>query len=364
MIKLSVLVPSYNKAEYIKNALDSILIQKTNFDFNIIITDDGSTDKTLDIINGYMRKYPNKFVLLPSPYNQGLLSNIIKAYEFMNCEYFCCLDPDDYYTDSFFYQKAIDYLDTHSNFNIYASNTSCLTENNEIIQQQKELTKKIYDSTFEDMLKGKAVLGNTISSVFRNNSLNKEVISKIKKFIGDTYSEHAFREDDFRNRIHLERGKAHFVNEIVGVYRYTPTGLFRASNLLKKDNLKISAYILMYHFFEHKYPEFINLAITNLYSRYQFMKPNLNNLLSYPAADIIKFSQIITELSKIDQEYLEQYILSIKDSKKSNFKNCLFSVSKRQKKLEIKILGITIKHKISKKIKGDKNDTVQQNICN
>ena len=53
--------------------------------------------------------------------NQGLLSNIIKAYKEMKCEYFCVLDPDDYYTDTKFLQKAVDFLDKNKEFSIYAS---------------------------------------------------------------------------------------------------------------------------------------------------------------------------------------------------------------------------------------------------
>lgn len=64
--KLCVLMPSYNKGLYIKEAIDSVLAQETNFDFQLIITDDASTDETLDVVKEIQSKHPNKIILLPS----------------------------------------------------------------------------------------------------------------------------------------------------------------------------------------------------------------------------------------------------------------------------------------------------------
>ena len=108
-VKLIILMPSYNKDLYIKKSIESVLNQKTNFNFKLVVTDDGSVDKTIEIVSSYVERYPNKVVLLPSERNQGLLSNIIKAYDYLlsnESEYFCCLDADDFLTDMNFYQKA------------------------------------------------------------------------------------------------------------------------------------------------------------------------------------------------------------------------------------------------------------------
>lgn len=59
-------MPSYNKGPYIKEAIDSVLAQETNFDFQLIITDDASTDETLDVVKEIQSKHPNEIILLPS----------------------------------------------------------------------------------------------------------------------------------------------------------------------------------------------------------------------------------------------------------------------------------------------------------
>lgn len=265
--KLCVLMPSYNKGSYIKKAIESVLAQNTNFDFQLIITDDASADETLDIVLEFQKTHSHRITLLPSKQNQGLLSNIIKAYKEMSCEYFCVLDPDDYYTDMYFLQKAIDFLDNNKDFSIYASGVMIINADN--TQHKRENIKEDFvDCDFDDMLKGKAVLGHTTGSIFRNNYINDEVIRFLESKCanGDTYKEVAYREDDFRNRVHLTMGKSHFVNEIVGVYRYVVGGLYFGANRLRQINLGVRAYLDMYDYFGRKNLEWIDLAISRLFT--------------------------------------------------------------------------------------------------
>ena len=59
-MKLSVLVTFYNQKDYVDRALRSILLQNTDFEYEILVGDDGSTDGTLDKIKEWQAKYPNK----------------------------------------------------------------------------------------------------------------------------------------------------------------------------------------------------------------------------------------------------------------------------------------------------------------
>lgn len=152
-----------------------------------------------------------------------------------------------------FYQKAIDFLDKDNDFNIYASNTTYLNEKQKEVPNNAFFKESFCISTFDDMLNQKAVLGNTISSVFRNCVISKDLIEKLRIHVGNHYSEHSVRDDDFRNRIHLENSKAYYVNEVVGFYRVTQSGLYQGSNKLKQVLLKIQSYIDMYYFFDKKY---------------------------------------------------------------------------------------------------------------
>lgn len=93
MIKYSFIVPVYNTNKYLKKCLDS-LIKQTFKDFEIIVVNDGSTDKSLEIIEEYKNKYVN--IKLINQNNQGLSvarnNGILKA----TGKYILFIDSDDY----------------------------------------------------------------------------------------------------------------------------------------------------------------------------------------------------------------------------------------------------------------------------
>jgi len=63
MKKLTVLVPCYNFSKYLADCIESIYKQKTNFDFDVIVRDDGSTDNTKYVLENLKIKFPNLIIL-------------------------------------------------------------------------------------------------------------------------------------------------------------------------------------------------------------------------------------------------------------------------------------------------------------
>ena len=96
-IKLSIIMPLYNVEDTIRLALDSILMQKVDFNYEIITVDDCSTDNTLEILNEYAEKYP-QIKIIKHEENQGNAIAFYNALSASNGDYFCVLDGDDYYT--------------------------------------------------------------------------------------------------------------------------------------------------------------------------------------------------------------------------------------------------------------------------
>ena len=112
MKKLSVLVPTYNFANYIFDCIESIYKQKTNFEFDVIIRDDGSTDNTKEILEFLKNKYPN-LIILDGSTNLGAFENIKLLYESSNSEYIAYLDGDDLFGDDDKLQIQVDFLDSN-----------------------------------------------------------------------------------------------------------------------------------------------------------------------------------------------------------------------------------------------------------
>ena len=112
MKKLSVLVPTYNFANYIFDCIESIYKQKTNFEFDVILRDDGSTDNTKEILEFLKNKYPN-LIILDGSTNLGAFENIKLLYESSNSEYIAYLDGDDLFGDDDKLQIQVDFLDSN-----------------------------------------------------------------------------------------------------------------------------------------------------------------------------------------------------------------------------------------------------------
>jgi len=115
-MKVSVAMITYNHESFIAQAIESALMQKTNFDFEIIIGEDCSKDKTRLIVREYAEKFPNIIKLLLHQQNIGPISNFVAAYQKCRGQYIAFLEGDDYWTDPYKLQKQSDFLDTHPDF--------------------------------------------------------------------------------------------------------------------------------------------------------------------------------------------------------------------------------------------------------
>ena len=105
---------TYNHEKYISDALDSFLMQKTDFDFEILIHDDASTDRTADIIRDYERRYSNIIKAIYQTENQYTKVIDRMFYTFNDsraiCKYIALCEGDDYWTDPYKLQKQVDYM--------------------------------------------------------------------------------------------------------------------------------------------------------------------------------------------------------------------------------------------------------------
>lgn len=110
---ISVLMLTYNHQEYVGRALDSILGQKTDFSYEIVISDDASSDRTQDILLGYKDRFKEKISLLLSKVNQGLIPNFLKAYKACRGKYIAICEGDDFWISRNKLQKQISYLESH-----------------------------------------------------------------------------------------------------------------------------------------------------------------------------------------------------------------------------------------------------------
>ena len=128
---LSVCIRSYNQERFIADAIDSVLKQETTFDFEIIISDDCSSDRTISIVEDYVKKYPEKVRFIKGTSNIGGPNNLKRVIQASSAKYITCLDGDDYYLSTNKLQKQVDFLEEHNEYSACFHNTMDVNENGE-----------------------------------------------------------------------------------------------------------------------------------------------------------------------------------------------------------------------------------------
>ena len=123
-MKVSVIVITYNQEKYIKETLDSIIFQSTTHDLEILVHDDCSTDKTLDIIKDYEEKYPTLVKLIEEKENQfskGEYRILSKLFPLCRGKYIAVCEGDDFWIDPLKIEKQVAFLEKHGEYTFITS---------------------------------------------------------------------------------------------------------------------------------------------------------------------------------------------------------------------------------------------------
>jgi glycosyltransferase involved in cell wall biosynthesis len=110
-VMVSVAVITYRHEEYIRQALDSILMQETNFNYEIVIGEDASPDSTREILLEYKERYPDIIKLILHTHNIGASRNSYEVKKECLGKYVALLEGDDFWTDKNKLQKQVDLLE-------------------------------------------------------------------------------------------------------------------------------------------------------------------------------------------------------------------------------------------------------------
>lgn len=121
-IMVSIICNVYNHERYIREALDSFIMQKTNFAYEVLVHDDASTDHSADIIREYEKKYPDIIKPVYQTTNQYTKCNITLAYQVprVKGKYVAFCEGDDYWNDPYKLQKQFNELENHPEIDMCA----------------------------------------------------------------------------------------------------------------------------------------------------------------------------------------------------------------------------------------------------
>lgn len=250
---------TYNLEQYIAQAIDSWLAQKVTFPYEILISDDGSTDRTLEIIESYMINHPN--IRLIRNDHKGMMPNFVKSLEESTGKYIALCDGDDYWIDDDKLQKQYDFMETHPDFSACFTNSWVVSDNTGERRVAKTQLWDTADSAELLMHRDNDNIqmspGHTSSYFFRNG-----LIKKYPEWMyGDIMT-------DFPLYMLISKyGKAKFLNEMCTVYR---AGRVNSDSNLNWTNEKswcqrIYAYQCVNKELDYNYKKIINPIIASYY---------------------------------------------------------------------------------------------------
>jgi len=277
-IKVSVCIITYNHEKFIAQAIDSVLMQEVDFDYEIIIGEDDSTDNTRNIVKEYKERYPEKIRLFLNDrknviYINGRPTgrwNFTNNLKHAKGEYIAILEGDDYWTSPHKLQKQVDFLDSHPDFTICSHNVHIKYED-----QKKPMVQWLGSDHQEVMdleyLLGEGPGGATCSLVFRKDALGELPDWYYKIRSGDTALQ----------ILCASNGKMKYFRNVMGIYRKHSAGF----SVLKPDSqAEIDRYywqgpvkqeIINKHF-NYRYDKLIRKKLIRYYSN--LINAHLNNI--------------------------------------------------------------------------------------
>lgn len=155
---VTVRTSTYQHAPYIKECIEGVLMQKTDFPIEFIIGEDYSTDGTREIVFEYAEKYPDIIRVFTADYNVGSKANGQRCIRASRGKYMAICEGDDYWTDPLKLQKQVDILENDLGVGVVFTDI-------DILHQKKGFTEK---------------------SIFKNNSEKFKIYKELEEFLLST----------------------------------------------------------------------------------------------------------------------------------------------------------------------------------
>jgi len=300
---VTVKVVTYNHAGYIAECLDSILRQKTDFCYQVLIAEDESSDGTREICRTYAERYPDRVRLLLNSRKNNISVNG-KPTGFFNSVYanFCITSPyiamiegDDYWTDDYSLQKRYDFLQYNRDYSM------CYHSCRYYDMYKGEFLARVFPAFENDksIPKNKMILtGMPTSTVMLRNGLVENFEEGMKDIIcGDVI---------LRGKL-CQYGKSMYLSDIKpSVYRLHAGGIHSTLTVKQKYEDIIAARLYLLNYYEHKQwdPKPIHESLSHNYwfqlvtiakSNKQFSTRSLRNSYRHSKKGVTTFSTIVCQ---------------------------------------------------------------------
>ncbi|HKR82357.1 MAG TPA: glycosyltransferase [Candidatus Saccharimonadales bacterium] len=305
--KVSVVTVCYNQEKYIEAALKSFVMQKTDFPFEVIVSDDCSTDKTPQIIKRYAEKYPDIIKPVLRKKNLGVVKNNIEAIKATTGTYVALCEGDDFWTDPEKLQRQADFLDTHSDYAVCFHPVRVFFEGD--VQPES-----IYPTGAD------RPASFTTKSLLQRNFIQTNSVMYRRPKSYDNLPSDVLPLDWYLHLYHAKFGKIGFIDRVMGAYRRHPGGLWWDSyagihKIWKKYGAAhLSLYIAILNLYGDNpaYAKIIRGHIINLLDSLRHVDEKYQERLlkkaiaAFPGSGELYIHHLLGQINGLDQHAQEQ----------------------------------------------------------
>jgi glycosyltransferase involved in cell wall biosynthesis len=214
-MKVSVVVVTCNHEAFIETALRSVLSQRTRFDFEVIVSEDASTDRTRSIVGRWQAQHPDRVRVILSESSIATNEVVARGFRAAQGEYIALLDGDDYWTSDGKLQTQADYLDAHPDLSLCFHNAEVVDDAGACIRPRYTSEPRNARSTLEELWGGNPFA--TCTSMFR-----REAVATIP----DGYADFFPITDWPLYVLFAEQGDVGYIPAVMGAYRVHAAGLY------------------------------------------------------------------------------------------------------------------------------------------
>lgn len=226
----TVLLITYNHKPYFRQAIESVLAQKTKYSFKIHVFDDASTDGTSELVREYADRYPDKVKAFIAEENQGAQTNFWSAYQSVDTKYCALLECDDYWCGEEKLELQIDALEQNPECSFCAHNTRIVNvgdtcrrfeDNTLLVTSQEMQGGGIYSLKSFEMLYSGYI-----------NHLDSRVIRMCCIDFSELKNKETLLYDNAQFFYLISKGFLFYIDRVMGVYNQTGTGTFSGEKLI------------------------------------------------------------------------------------------------------------------------------------
>jgi glycosyltransferase involved in cell wall biosynthesis len=254
-MKVTVLVVTYNHERYIEQALVSALQQEASFDYEIVVSEDCSTDRTRSIVLEHARRHPGRIRLVLSERNIRSNEVVARGIRAARGEYVALLDGDDYWTSPLKLERQARFLDRHPGCAIVFHNASVVHEDGSREPWLWTPEDRRRHCTLDDLWRG--CYFAAASTMFRNGLIGE---------IPGWYAEMFPITDWPLHILNAEHGWVGYIDEVMSVYRYHAAGWYSPLSEAEKQEATAEFYRRMNVNLGYRYDRTVRTA----FARYFF----------------------------------------------------------------------------------------------